>query len=138
MERERFAECREEGVNESSTKRATVSSVERTTRLIVETRQAAEIRQKWGEVIEGVTSGRTRVIVERYGRPIAALISTDELACLEEVERGLAEPVRRLTYLQNVLGDVLPEELSRMAQSIERMQQEIERLRKVADIQAVD
>ena len=139
MERERFVGSSEgEAGNEADAQSTAVSAVARTARPVIEKRQAAEMRQKWGEVIEGVTSGRTRVIVERYGRPIAALISTDELACLEEMERGLAEPIRKLAYLQSVLGHTFPEELSHMAQSIERMQREIDRLLSVANFRAVD
>src|SRR4051812_26130510 len=97
VERERsVGGSEDEAGSEASSQRRTSPSMPRMAKLVVERRQAGEMRQKWGEVIEGVTSGRTRVIVERYGRPIAAIISTDELACLEELELALTEPSRKL------------------------------------------
>jgi len=98
----------------------------------VETRQAAEMRQKWGEITEDVSRGKKRVVVERYGRPVAVLVSVEELARLDRLEQDLAEPFRKLRDTRAALRDFLPEELNRAAETVERMRQELERLQRLA------
>ncbi len=49
-----------------------------------------EARKSLSELMARVAFGRHRIIVERHGRPMAALISIDDLRRLEEFERQAA------------------------------------------------
>lgn len=44
-----------------------------------QTIDAAEATQRWSHLLETVSRGDTRVIVEEGGVPVAAIISTDDL-----------------------------------------------------------
>lgn len=46
-------------------------------------------RSKFQELLNRVGFGRERIIVERHGRPIAAIISIEDLQRLEEIEDAL-------------------------------------------------
>ena len=47
---------------------------------------AAEAKNKFAEVIGRAAYGRERIIVERNGKPFAAVISIEDLKRLEELE----------------------------------------------------
>jgi prevent-host-death family protein len=46
-----------------------------------------EARTRWRDVLDAVNQGKTDVVIERYGKPVAAVISyQDYEALLEELE----------------------------------------------------
>ena len=46
-----------------------------------------EARAKWRDILDEVNSGLTDVVVERYGKPVAAIIAYEDFAAiLEELE----------------------------------------------------
>lgn len=46
-----------------------------------------EARAKWRDILDDVNSGLTDVVVERYGKPVAAIISYEDFAAiLDELE----------------------------------------------------
>lgn len=47
---------------------------------------AAEAKNKFSEIIGRAAYGRERIIVERKGKPLAAVISIEDLKRLEELE----------------------------------------------------
>lgn len=53
----------------------------------VEAMNVVEARRNFSELINRVAYGGRRVVVERRGRPLAALISVEDLAKLEAWER---------------------------------------------------
>ena len=69
------------------------------------TRVAATIvRKEFADVLNRVVYGGERVAIERYGKTVAALVSTDDLKLLEAIEdrtdletarEALGEPGRR-------------------------------------------
>lgn len=99
---------------------------------------ASNVRAEWGDLVEGVTAKQYRVIVERYGRPVAAVISADdfeaitqerdeELARLRESNEMLQKKLATLTSrFAETIREIVPEELDRMERSIERIRRELE------------
>lgn len=47
---------------------------------------ASEVREHWGETLDGVRHRGDRVIITKSGKPAAALVSTEDLALLELIE----------------------------------------------------
>ena len=48
--------------------------------------QASEARQRLPDLLNRVYQGRTRIVVERSGIPVAAIVSVDELQQLETLD----------------------------------------------------
>jgi prevent-host-death family protein len=59
----------------------------------------AEAKNTLSSLINKVAYGRARVVLESRGKPKAALISTEDLARLEALEKHAAAPQRRLNLL---------------------------------------
>jgi prevent-host-death family protein len=72
-----------------------------------------EARKRFSELVGRVAFGGARVVVERRGKPMAALISIDDLRKLEEYERqaesgrrrGLAALARVRVLRQAILAE---------------------------------
>lgn len=47
---------------------------------------AQEARDGFADALNRVAYGRDRVVVERRGKPVAAIVSLYDLKCLEEIE----------------------------------------------------
>jgi len=45
-----------------------------------------EVRRRWRDTIRKVQCGGERIVLERQGRPVAALVSLEDLDLLEELE----------------------------------------------------
>ena len=69
--------------------------------------KASEVRDDFAETLNQVVYGGERVELARYGKPVAALISIEDLRLLEEMEdradvaaakRALAESDERIPY----------------------------------------
>lgn len=50
---------------------------------------ATEARTKLPDALNRVTYARERVVIEKHGRSVAALVSVDDLQLLQELERLL-------------------------------------------------
>ena len=53
---------------------------------IMQTIKSSEARQSWGRLLNQVFRGKTRVLVEKGGVPVAAIVSTDDLVRLTHLE----------------------------------------------------
>ena len=47
---------------------------------------ASDVRENWGETLDGVLYRGDRVVITKSGKPAAALVSTEDLALLELIE----------------------------------------------------
>ena len=47
---------------------------------------ATSVRDSFSETLDRVASKGDRIILERHGKPVAALVSVDDLQLLEELE----------------------------------------------------
>jgi prevent-host-death family protein len=72
-----------------------------------ETLPLANVKSKFSEMVDRVEHTQDRIIVTRNGRPAAVLISTDELASLEDTLELLSDPeaMRQLDESRRALQD---------------------------------
>ncbi|MFA5845107.1 MAG: type II toxin-antitoxin system Phd/YefM family antitoxin [Coriobacteriia bacterium] len=57
-----------------------------------ETRSLADVKAHLSEIVDLVESQHERVVITRHGRPAAIILSTDDLAGLEETLDILSSP----------------------------------------------
>jgi prevent-host-death family protein len=65
----------------------------------------ASAKARLSELIGDVAHGRKRVVIERRGRPVAALVSMEDAAALDEA-RPIAEHARGALALLGAWADV--------------------------------
>lgn len=72
-----------------------------------ETLPLAEVKAKFSEMIDRVERTHDRIVVTRNGRPAAVMVSTDELAALEDTLELLSDPeaMRELAEAQQAHRD---------------------------------
>jgi len=78
-----------------------------------ETINASEARQHFASLLNRVYRDRTRVVVEKSGIPVAALVSTEDLLRLDQLDRERAERFAILDAMRAPFRDVPPEEIER-------------------------
>ncbi len=78
-----------------------------------QTVKATEARQHFSQLVNRVFKGRTRVMIEKSGIPVAALISAQELDLLERLEGERAERFSALGETGRAFKDVPADELER-------------------------
>src|SRR5690242_18166393 len=79
----------------------------------IQTIKATEARQHWSELLNKVFRRDARVIVEKSGIPVAAIISVQELERFERLEAERAARFKALDESQAAFTDVPNEELDR-------------------------
>ena len=80
---------------------------------MTQTMKASQVRQEWSKLLNTVFRGKTRVVVEKSGIPVAALISAGDLERLKQFEAQSAERFKVLEQIGVAFKDVPPEELER-------------------------
>jgi prevent-host-death family protein len=91
-----------------------------------------EARKRFSELVARAAFASTRIIIERRGKPMAALISIDDLRRLEEYERqadtarerGLAALARARALRESILAERGGEYLPESAGLIDEMREE--------------
>ncbi len=92
---------------------------------MTQTINASEARQHWSELLNKVFRKETRVIVEKSGIPVAAIISADDLERLSRYEQERAERFKILDEIGEAFKDVPPEEIEReVAKAIQAVREE--------------
>ena len=51
---------------------------------MTQTRKASQVRQEWSKLLNTVFRGKTRVVVEKSGIPVGAVIAAEDLERLKE------------------------------------------------------
>ena len=82
-------------------------------KLEVQTVNASTARQQWSQLVKQVYRRENRVIVEKSGIPVAALISVDDFDHLQRYEAARRERFKALDETWEAFADVPPEELAR-------------------------
>ena len=82
---------------------------------VIQTMKASEARQQFSSVIGRVFRGQERVIVERSGIPVAAIISAKDLERLDEYDRRRDADFAIVNVFREAFKDVPPEEIEREA-----------------------
>lgn len=79
------------------------------TRIMVmsETRSLADVKAHLSEIVDLVESQHERVVITRHGRPAAVIVSTDDLAGIEETLDILATPgaLKDIRAAEEQIGD---------------------------------
>ncbi len=73
--------------------------------------KASEARNQFSDVINQVFRKEARVVVEKSGIPVAAIISAEDLRRFEESEKRRAEAFKALDATRAAFKDVPDEEL---------------------------
>jgi prevent-host-death family protein len=91
-----------------------------------QTMKASEARQRWSELLGKVSRRETRVIVERSGTPVAAIVSAEDLDRLAQFDAEQAERLDgALERMRAAFADVPEEQLERdVAEVVERVRRE--------------
>ena len=73
--------------------------------------KASDVRQQWSQLLNKVFRGQTRVVVEKSGIPVAAVISSEDLKRFTQMEEQRAERFKALDNMRDAFKDVPQEEL---------------------------
>jgi prevent-host-death family protein len=79
--------------------------------IVTETVPASEARQKFGELIKQVYLRRTRIVVEKAGIPVIALVSLPDLERWTRLDREREERFKILDEIHARNADKSPEEV---------------------------
>jgi prevent-host-death family protein len=89
---------------------------------------ASEARQHWSELINSVFRGESRVIVEKSGIPVAAIVSAEDLERLARLDSERARRFQALEASWRAFEDVNPDEVeAEVEKAVEAARQEIRR-----------
>src|SRR3989344_8581753 len=75
--------------------------------------KASDVRMQWSQLLNKVFSENTRVVVEKSGIPVAAVISAEDLKRFTMFEEQRAERFKILDQIGEAFKDVPKEELER-------------------------
>ncbi|HSW97309.1 MAG TPA: type II toxin-antitoxin system prevent-host-death family antitoxin [Candidatus Saccharimonadales bacterium] len=75
--------------------------------------KSSDVRMQWSQLLNKVFNGNTRVVVERRGIPVAAVISVDDLKRFTLIEEQRNERFKALDKIRESFKDVSSEELER-------------------------
>lgn len=78
---------------------------------MTQTMKASEVRQQWSQLLNKVFRNETRVLVEKSGIPVAAVISADDLERFTVMEEQRKEQFKALDNMRDAFKDVPQEEL---------------------------
>ena len=80
---------------------------------MTQTLKASDVRSNWSQLLNKVFRNQTRVIVEKSGIPIAAVISAEDLARFTQLEEQRKERFKVLDRMREAFKDVPVEEVER-------------------------
>lgn len=81
----------------------------------VETMKLTDAKQQFSRVVDRVLRTRNRVLVEKGGIPVAAIVSTEDLERLKELDAEWEQDVAVFDEIGAAFSDVDPEEIEREA-----------------------
>lgn len=91
----------------------------------IETITATEARQHFASVINRVARRETRVLIEKSGVPVAAIVSADDIARLERLDAERDRDFQALSVVGERFRDVPVEELEReVAKAVAEVREE--------------
>lgn len=75
--------------------------------------KASEARAQWSQLLNRVFRDQTRVVVEKSGIPVAAVISAEDLERFNRLEKQRTERFKALDNMRDVFKDVPQVKLER-------------------------
>ncbi len=73
--------------------------------------KSSDVRKEWSQLLNSVFKDQTRVVVEKSGIPVAAVISAEDLERFVQLEEQRAERFKALDKIREAFKDVPAEEL---------------------------
>jgi prevent-host-death family protein len=83
---------------------------------VTQTMKISEVKNARSSVVNQVYRRETRVLVEKSGIPVAAIISADDLQRFAQLEREREERFAVIDRMREAFKDVPPEEIEREAE----------------------
>ncbi len=77
--------------------------------LTTETMSAATVRDGWSDVLNRVFRKGTRIVIEKDGVPVAAMVSADDLELLNQLDAQRREALKLLEASQAAFAGQPPE-----------------------------
>lgn len=78
---------------------------------VTRTLKASDARAHWSELLNQVFRGESRILVEKSGIPVAAIVSADDLQALARMEAQREEHFKALRATRDAFADIPDEEL---------------------------
>jgi prevent-host-death family protein len=78
-----------------------------------QTLNASEARRQWSDVLDRVGRHETRIVIEKSGVAVAAIVSTDDLDRLKRLDAQRSERFAILDKIRESFADVPDEEIER-------------------------
>ena len=94
---------------------------------MTKTLKASEARQHFSELLNQVFKGETRVLVEKSGIPVAAIVSATDLNKLQQLESQQSQRFKLLERLRAGFADLSEEQIQRAVTEIIEKQRQQER-----------
>ncbi len=95
---------------------------------MTQTMKASQVRQEWSKLLTTVFRGKTRVVVEKSGIPVAAIISAEDLERLKQFEAQRAERLKVLEESWAAFKEEDPETIEQeVAQAVAEAREDIRR-----------
>ena len=90
--------------------------------------KASQVRQEWSQVLNSDFRGEQRVLVEKSGIPVAAIVSTEHPERVEQFEVQWAERMKVLEASWTAFKDEDPEDLEQeVARAVTKARQDLRR-----------
>jgi prevent-host-death family protein len=80
---------------------------------MTQTMDVSQARDQFNQLVNKVSRKETRVIVEKDGIPVAAIVSSDDLERLRRMEAEREERFKVIERMRDAFKDVPPDELER-------------------------
>lgn len=68
--------------------------------------KASDVRQQWSQLLNKVFRNQTRIVVEKSGIPVAAVISAEDLQRFVQMEEQRSEKFKALDRIREAFKDV--------------------------------
>lgn len=75
--------------------------------------KASDVRAQWSQLLNKVFRDKTRVVVEKSGIPVAAVISAEDLQRFTQMEEQRERRFKALDKMRDAFKDVPSEEIDR-------------------------
>ena len=91
---------------------------------MTQTISASTARQEWSKILNKVFREETRIVVEKSGIPVAAIISAEDLKRLDRLEKERSDRLQILDEIKAAFRDVPEAEIENEAdQALTRVRQ---------------
>ena len=91
---------------------------------MTQTINASTVRQEWSKLLNKVFREETRIVVEKSGIPVAAIISAEDLKRLDQLEKERSDRFRILDEVKAAFRDIPEAEIERESdQALARVRQ---------------